>query len=111
MIGIQIVGILFVLFMLYITFLHRKKKVFTIKESVLWVLLWIVFLLITIFPTSLNFFVKDVLQMQRPLDFYIILGFMFLIGALFHTYTQLRKYQKKLDELVSKIAIDNAEKE
>ena len=48
--------------------------------------------------------------MQRPLDFYIILGFMFLIGFLFYTYTLIRTSQKKIDDLVTKLAHDRVEK-
>ncbi|MFH1052954.1 MAG: DUF2304 family protein [Candidatus Woesearchaeota archaeon] len=113
MLGIQIIGVLFGLFMLYITFLHNKRKEFTVKEGLVWAILWLGFIFITLFPTQLNYFVKDVLTMQRPLDFYIILGFIIIIGTLFHTYSLVRRLQKKTDDLVSKIAIgkeDNKEK-
>lgn len=104
--GIQILGILFGLFMLYLTFLHGKRKEFTNKEVIFWILLWAIFISISLVPSSLDFLVKDLIGLSRPLDFFIIAGFMFLIGSTFHTYTIVRKNQNKIEEVVKKIAIE-----
>ena len=109
--GIQIVGILFAFFMIYVTFLHQRRKEFTIKESVFWFGVWSLFLILAIFPTSLDFFIREFLQFGRRLDFFIIVGFMFLIGLTFHTYTVVRKNQKVVEELVRKIAIEKQKNE
>lgn len=108
--GIQILGILFALFMFYLTFLHQRRKEFTVKEYLFWAGAWAVFLLLVLFPTSLDFLIKDVLDLGRRLDFFIIIGFMFLIGIVFHTYTIVRKTQNKIERVVRKIAIDRDEK-
>lgn len=110
MIGIQIFAVLFAMFMLYISFLHKKRNEFTIKETVAWFILWIGVIFVAVFPNSMNIFIKDMLNMQRPLDFYIIAGFMFMIGVLFYNYTLIRRLQKKIDNLVTKIAIDKVDK-
>jgi len=104
--GIQILGMLFGVFMIYITFLNYKRKQFTIKENVFWVVFWLGLIFIAIFPNSLDFLVKNILNLSRPLDFFIISGFLFLIGALFYTYTVVRRVQKKMEEMVRKIAIE-----
>jgi len=103
--GIQILGVLFGLFMIYLTFLHGKRKEFTSKEGFIWILLWLVFIFITLSPSSLDFIVKGVFNLKRPLDFLIIVGFMFLIGTIFYTYGIVRKNQKKLEDIVRAIAI------
>ena len=104
--GIQILGILFALFMFYITFLHQRRREFTVKESIFWFGAWIIFLLLVIFPTMLDFFIKDVLDFSRRMDFFIVLGFMFLIGIVFHIYTIIRKTQNKIERVIRKIAIE-----
>jgi len=71
--------------------------------------LWALFIIVTIIPGSLDFFVKN-LKLYRTMDLFIILGFMFLIGAVFYTYTIVRKNQKKLESIVRKVAIEKAEK-
>jgi hypothetical protein len=107
--GIQFIGILFALFMLYITFLHKKRNEFTLNESGFWTIMWVGFIFLVLFPHSFDFIIKDVLDFGRTMDFFIVIGFMFVIGAIFYTYTVLRKTQKKVDTIVRKIAITNAE--
>ena len=103
--GIQIIGILFGLFMVYYTFLHYKRKEFTVKEFSFWVLLWALFIIISLAPELLDPFVKS-LELARAMDLLIILGFMFLIGALLYTYILVRNLQKKIEEVVRKIAFE-----
>ena len=103
--GIQILGVLFGFFMMYYTFLHWKRKEITFKEYTAWQVLWILFLIVAVFPQILDPIVKS-LSLARTMDFFIILGFMFLIGALFYTYTIVRKNQNKVEEIVRKIAIE-----
>ena len=104
--GIQILGILFALFMFYITFLHQRRNEFTVKESIFWFGAWLCFILLVIFPTSLDFLIKNVLDFSRRMDFFIVIGFMFLLGIIFHTYSTVRKTQRKVDKLVRKVAIE-----
>lgn len=107
--GVQIIGMLFAFFMVYYTFLHYKRKEITFKECSAWILLWVLFLIVALFPQILDPIVKS-LSLARTMDFFIILGFMFLIGALFYTYTIVRINQNKLEEIVRKIAIERRKK-
>ncbi|MBU0980343.1 MAG: DUF2304 domain-containing protein [Nanoarchaeota archaeon] len=103
--GIQIAGVLFAIFMLYLTFLHQKRKEFTVKEYLFWVGLWLVFVLLALFPTALDPFVKGVLNVKRPIDLFMILGFMLIMGMIFHIYTIMRRVQKRSEEIVRKMAM------
>jgi len=103
--GIQILGILFGLFMIYYVFLHRKRKELTLKEYSFWVILWILFIILTLFPRVLAPLVKSI-GFARTMDFFIVAGFMFLIGSLFYIYLLVRGNQKKLEEIVRKIALE-----
>ena len=107
--GIQIVGVLFALFMLYLTFLHKKRNEFKTAEYVLWAVFWLAFMFISLFPTSLNFIVAT-LHMSRALDLLVIGGFLFVILISFYTYSITRKTQNKVEDLVRKIAIKKAKK-
>ena len=105
LLGIQIAGILFGLFMLYITFLHGKRKEFNSKEGIFWIIAWIIFILLVIFPNAFDIIARGVLNISRTLDFLIILGFMFLIGISFHNYIMVKKNQNKLEKIVRKLAL------
>ena len=102
--GIQILGILFGFFMIYYTFLHYKRKEFTIKEYSFWFIFWGAFVIVTLFPQILDPFLATI-GIIRALDFFIIAGFLFLIFVAFYTYSQTRKNQKKLEEIVRNIAL------
>ncbi|MFH2027621.1 MAG: DUF2304 domain-containing protein [Nanoarchaeota archaeon] len=105
MLGVQIVGILFGLFMLYITFLNGKRKEFNSKEGVFWIIAWAAFILLVIFPNALDIVARNILNISRTLDFLIILGFMFIIGISFYNYLAIRKTQNKIEKIVRKLAL------
>ena len=105
--GIQIVGFLFGLFMLYYSFLNYKRKEFSAKEFVFWAVLWAAFIIVALFPTVLDPVVKS-FGFFRTLDMLIISGFLFLIMINFYTYRLTRKNQKQLEAIVRDMAIRKA---
>ena len=107
--GIQIIGILFAVFMLYLTFLHRKRKEFNSKEYAFWAVLWVLFVIIALFPNILDPFTKS-LSLNRTMDLLILLGFVFLIGLTFHNYYLLRKSQRKIENIVRRMAYKEVKK-
>ena len=106
---IQIVGSLFGLFMLYYSFLNYKKKEFSSKEFIFWIVLWAMFIIVALFPSILEPFTKSV-GFFRPLDFLIVSGSLFLIAITFYTYTLTRKTQKQVESIVRSTAIKKARK-
>lgn len=107
--GIQIAGSLFGMFMIYYSFLNYKRRQFTSKEFTFWLAIWIIFILIALFPFLLDPIVKSV-GFLRALDLLTISGFIFLIAAIFYTYTLTRKNQKQLEEIVRIIAMKKSKK-
>lgn len=103
--GIQILGMLFGFFMLYYNFLQYKRKEFTAKEYGFWFVFWGAFVAMALFPQILDPLLAT-FGIIRALDFFIITGFLFLIFVIFYTYVQLRKTQKKLEDLVRNIALN-----
>ena len=101
--GVQILGVLFAIFMIYITFLHQKRNEFNAKEYLFWITSWALLLVITIFPKILTPFVSG-LQLHRTMDLLTILGFLCVIGLLFNNYTQIKKTDKKIEKVVRKVA-------
>ena len=102
--GIQVVGFLFGLFIIYLTFLNYKRKEFTAKEFIFWILLWLIFIVLTLFPFLLNPIVKS-FGFFRALDVLIVSGFLFLILAIFYTYTVVRRNQRQIEKVVREIAM------
>ena len=103
--GIQVFGLVFGAFILYMTFLQWKKREFTLNEWVFWSVFAIGFSAVSVFPDALNSVVAS-LKLERKLDFFIILGFMFIIATAFYTYKVVRHTQKGLEELVRQLAME-----
>ena len=108
--GIQILGLLFSLVMLYLTFLHYKRKEYSVETFLFWIVLWIGFIFMVIFPTSLDFVIKDILKFGRRLDFFIIGGFIFLIALVYYNYITVKSIRIKVEKVIRKIALENAVK-
>ncbi len=102
--GIQIAGFLFGLFMIYYSFLNYKRKEFTAKEFTFWIVLWVIFIIVTLFPFVLDPIVKT-FGFFRTLDLLIISGFLFLIISMFYIYTVIRKSQNQVETIVRELAI------
>jgi hypothetical protein len=103
--SIQVFGLLFGVAIAYLAYTKYKRREFTLTETSFWVVLAALFAAVALFPGMLDPIVES-LSLARTMDFFIILGFMFLLIAVFYTYGLVRANQKKLEEVVRKIAIE-----
>lgn len=101
--GIQLIGIMFGIFMIYLTFLNYKQNKFNGKEWIVWCILWITFLVVILLPSILNPFL-EALHLYRAMDLYISLGFLFFILIIFNTHSSLRKVQQQVEIIVMELA-------
>ncbi|MDO8481031.1 MAG: DUF2304 family protein [Nanoarchaeota archaeon] len=101
--GIQIVGLFFAGFMVYFSFLHFKRGEFTPNEFGFWLVLWLAFAGVALFPATLDVLV-DKFNLTRTMDLLIITGFMVLLALFFYVYTLLRKLQSKMEKVVQEVA-------
>ena len=107
--GIQLIGIMFTIFMVYLTFLNYKQNKFSNGEWLMWLFAWVAFLVITMFPSILNP-VLETLNLYRAMDFYISIGFLFFIILMFNTHTSLRSVQRKLETITRELAIERVKR-
>lgn len=102
--GVQIFGAFFGLFIMYISFVFMKRNEFTNNEWGFWTIFGLSIVFLSAFPRILDPVVQT-LNMSRKMDLLIIFGFIFLIGTAFYNYIVARRTQKKIEELVRKIAM------
>ena len=110
MIGIQILTILFVLWMTYFSFLHFRRKEFSFWEFSFWQLIWIALAIIVLFPKTINFLLQT-LNIARAFDLLTVGGIVILFGVTFRNYVLLRRSDKKIESLVRHIALQENKKE
>lgn len=101
--GVQIIAILFAIFMVYVAFLHWKRKDIDGGEIFFWVILWLGFIVITLFPDLLQIITKK-LFFTRVMDFLMVAAFMILAFLGFQNHVSNRRMERKIEELVRKEA-------
>lgn len=104
MIGIQIVAIVFALWMVYFTFLHFRRKEFSLTEFTLWQMLWFGLMIVVIFPKSIRFLLAT-FSISRTFDLVVIVGIVILFGVTFRNYVIIRRIEKRVEEFVRQEAL------
>ncbi len=107
--GIQVLGIIFGLFMLYLTMLYFRRKDLTGGDLLIWVPIWILFLIGVSFPTTLEFFLQT-FNVISAIQLFSILGFMFFAIMIFYLYRAVKVNNKKLEKMVRIIALKEVNK-
>ncbi|RMF06658.1 DUF2304 domain-containing protein [Candidatus Woesearchaeota archaeon] len=107
-IGLQIVGMLFALVMVYLTFLHFKRGDYLTGDFVLWNVIWFSFLFIVLFPKTV-YGVMETLRIERTVDFFVIGGFFVFALVIFHLYITNKRTERKVEELARSFALKNAQ--
>lgn len=107
--GLQLIGILFALVMLYLTFLYYKRHQYDKRGLVVWTIIWLGFLGMVVVPQTV-YGVMEALSIQRTVDFFVIGGFLVFSVILFHLYVITKDNQRKLEDIVRKIAINGGKK-
>lgn len=107
--GVQIIGLLFGLVMVYFTFLYYKRANYDKTGLVFWFAVWLGFIVLVMFP-QIIYGVMGVLQIERTADFFYVSGFLFFSVVLFHVYNTTKKNQKQLELLVRNLAFKQARK-
>lgn len=99
MIAIQIVAILFALWMIYFTFLHFRRGEFSKSELVIWQILWFGLVFVVIYPSSIKFLLTA-LNISRTFDLIVIVGIIVLYGITFRNYVIARRLERKIEQVV-----------
>jgi hypothetical protein len=107
--GIQIIGILFGIFMLYLTFLYYKRRDFYARDFAIWFIIWGGFLAVISFPDLFRLFLQP-LYVYRLMDLITIVAFIVMFLVLFVSYRTSKQNEKRLKEIVRKLAIRESER-
>ena len=97
--GIQFIAIVFSILMLYITYLHFKKRELSLVEGIVFSIIWTVAIILMIIPASASFILKT-FHIYRLLDLATIIGFILLVALSFKNYLELKNLRKKIEKIV-----------
>ncbi len=102
--GLQITGILFSLFMIYFSLLHYKKGQLNGVEISSWIIVWLAVILIVIFPEIVRTFAMS-FSVSRVLDILIAGAFIVIFVMVGSIYVRVNGLEKRIEDLVRKLAL------
>lgn len=102
--GIQVIGVVFTLLMLYLTFLYYKKNNYTRTAFLFWIAVWISSLFLVIFYEQFTI-LSIQLKFARTTDLYMAMAIMFFGAITFLNYANVKRSERKVEELVRSMAM------
>jgi hypothetical protein len=103
-IGLQVIAILFALSMLYFALHSYKRGELGAMESASWFIMWVLVIIIVVFPELLRTFASTFL-VTRVFDLMVIGGFILVISLVTSAYIRTKRLEKKLEDLVRREAL------
>ncbi len=102
--GLQIIGILFSLIMIYFALLHYKKGQLNGMEISSWIIIWVIVILVVIFPEVVRIYANS-FAVSRVLDLLIAGAFVVVFVMVSSAYIRVSTLEKRIEELVRKLAV------
>ena len=100
---LQVVLLFFALFMLYVLYIHWKKKHVSNLFFCVWVVLWVAFSIIDIYPEVLRGYLSE-FYIVRVLDLCMIFSFMVLSYITIENNIVIKNLNNKIEALVREMA-------
>lgn len=108
--GFEILSVLFLMFMFYLTFIAYKRNHLSKLSSFFWYAVWILGFVGIAFNKYVNVFLEG-LDIMRVFDLYTIMGFMFFLFIIFYLFKVVKNNEKRVEELTRIIALKSLKKE
>jgi hypothetical protein len=102
--GLQIIALIFILIMLYFTYLHLRRGEINGLEAAFLLLAWSGAVLITIFPKIFSSF-SETISVSRAFDLAVLGGFVFVIPIIYSSYIRTKRMENKFEEFIRKDAL------
>jgi hypothetical protein len=106
---VQLILTCFSVFMIYKLFLHWKKAEISSVVFRIWILIWSLFILITIFPRFFELFLFKPFFV-RVMDFGMIVAFVILTYLTFENNVKIKKYEQQIEKLIRAVAVKKIKK-
>lgn len=108
LVGIQFVGLIFALVMIYLTFVYYKRKNYDWQSALLWIIVWLGVGVIIVFPQTI-YGLMQALEIERTADFFVMSGFALFSVIIFYLYGTVKRTNKRMNELVRALAYEKTQ--
>jgi len=100
----QILGTIIGITAIIISLFRFKKGRMSVGMFAFWMLIWIIVIIISIYPESTTFF-ANIIGIGRGLDLALILGLIGCYYLIFKVYSKIEGLEEDLTQLVREIAL------
>jgi hypothetical protein len=105
---IQIIAIIFAIFLLVKVIIRLKKRKFNINEFFFWSAMWIFLIILSIFP-QISDKIANLFGFGRGLDFFIVSSILLIFYLIFKIFVMLEELDSKITELARSISLERIE--
>lgn len=109
LLGVQLIAVMFALFMAYVAYWHYKQRNISTSEIIFWLGIWLVFIYFALFPRVLDPILAR-LYIARAFDLLTVISFMILAYLGFQNHVGVKDLQRRIEQLVRDSAVKNARK-
>ncbi len=102
---IQVIAIIFAVFLLVKVLLKLKNKKLTINEFLFWSIMWVLLILLSIFP-QVSDRIANFFGFGRGLDFFIVSSILLIFYLIFRIISKLEEMDAKIAKLARSISLD-----
>ncbi len=106
LIGAQLLGIMFGLIMIYLSYLYYKRKAYDYRSMVLWTIIWLGFITMLMAPESV-YDIMQVLEIKRTADFFVMTGFLVYAVLIFYLYTIVKRTERRVENIIRALAFEH----
>lgn len=108
-VSLQIILLAFALLMIYSIFLHWKRKEISGSFFFFWLLIFVIFIILSVFPKFFELLIGSVFVV-KIMDVGMIGAFMILTYFTVENNIRLKELKRKTDKLVRKISLTRLKK-
>ena len=101
---LQAIGIAYLAFMIYLSFLYYKRNNYSWQSFVFWIAVWGIAAVLLLIPGLASEIIPK-LQVVRLLDLYVIAGLLVFSAVCFFSYASVKRTENKVEELVRQLAL------
>lgn len=102
--GLQVTALVFALIMVYMALVQRKRGELNGMEYAVWLLIWGITILATLFPELLRTY-ATAFAVTRLFDLMVVGGFIVVISLVSMAYIRVKRLERKLEKYVRQEAL------
>ncbi len=105
---IQLLGVVFAIAMIYLTYVYYKKKIFIYYDALIWIYVWVALLFAVLFPYRLDVIIQP-LKIIRVMDLFTIGAVFLLFAIVFVVFAKSRYSERMIEAIVKELALAKRE--